>query len=131
MKLLNFTCKLEYCWHSKIPWRLNHRSDEPLFLDSLKFALYRSAAADKLQQALETTKEPWPHGYEMLENIANDETCTQAKVTDLWEAQVKRTGYAKQMLQKWAATKKLTESGREIDALIMPCSPWPASSRYI
>jgi amidase len=62
--------------------------------------------------------------------MANDESYPKATVSDLWKAQAKRTGYSKQILQKWAATQTSTETGREIDALIMPCSPWPASSRY-
>lgn len=110
---------------------LTFASDEPLFLDTLKFALYRSAAAETLQETLDKTKEPWPRGYEILANMANDEKDKQARVSDLWKAQAQRTGYSKKMLRAWAATRDRTDTGREMDALLMPCSPWSASSRYI
>lgn len=102
-----------------------------MFLDTLKFALYRSAAAETLQETLDKTKEPWPQGYEILANMANDEKNSQAKVSDLWKAQVQRTKYNKKMLLAWAATRDRTDTGRDMDALLMPCSPWPASSRYL
>ncbi|CAI7599455.1 unnamed protein product [Penicillium pancosmium] len=124
--LLRAKTALEVAGHAVIEFSI----DEPLFLDSLKFDLYRSAAADSLQEVLERTGEPWPQGYEILGDMANDENYPKATVSDLWKAQAKRTAYSKQILQKWAATKDSTKTEREIDALIMPCSPWPASSRH-
>ena len=50
-------------------------------------------------------------------------------MSDLWEAQTKRTIFAKHMLKSWAATKMRTDTGREMDALLMPCSPWPAAPK--
>jgi amidase len=47
-------------------------------------------------------------------------------VAELWQAQSKRTKYAKKMLGAWAATRARTVTGREMDALLMPCTPWPA-----
>lgn len=52
-----------------------------------------------------------------------------ATVSMQWKAQVKRNDYAKRILQAWAATKKKTGTGREMDALLMPCTPWPASPK--
>jgi amidase len=107
-------------------------SDKPLFAENLKFALYRSAAADLLAENLTKTQEPWPQGYEMLENIHKETDANligRATVSALWKAQYKRTEFSKRMLESWAATKTATGTGREMDALLMPCSPWPASSR--
>lgn len=97
--------------------------------------MYRSAAADTVDRTLAKTQEPWPQGLEMLEAIVSRTkkggTCGHdaATVYDLWEAQVKRTKYAKSVLQAWAETKTSTGTGREIDALLMPCTPWPASEK--
>ncbi|CAI7649833.1 unnamed protein product [Penicillium manginii] len=124
--LLYAKAALEAAGHTVVEFRI----DDPLFLDSLKFALYRSAAADTLQGVLDKTGEPWPQGYEILGDMVNDENYPKATVSDLWRAQIKRTEYSKQILQSWAASKSSTGTGREIDALIMPCSPWPASSRH-
>lgn len=106
-----------------------------MYTDSLKFALYRSAAADAVDGVLTKTQEPWPRGMTMLEQMVNKDTKGdnsidgRAIVSDLWKAQVKRTEYAKQILQSWAATKTRTETGREIDALLMPCTVWPAPEK--
>lgn len=122
-------------------------SDDPLYPENIKFALYRSAAAELLDSNLARTQEPWPRGYEILEQmvkkrknakdfancrLANppaDSNDCPATVSDLWEAQVKRNEYAKRVMQAWVQTKSRTYTGREIDALVMPCSPWPASPK--
>ena len=121
--------------------------DEPLFTETLKFSLYRSAAADLLDKTLAQTEEPWPKGYEMLEAMANRTISSRtrndtsfgdsagrptenpATVSDLWVAQTKRTEFAKRILETWTATKRRSGTGREMDALLLPCSPWPASPK--
>lgn len=67
---------------------------------------------------------------EILEEIVERNRHSPTTVSDLWKAQAKRTEYAKRVLQAWAATKNTTGTGREIDALLMPCTPWPACERY-
>ncbi|RMZ75574.1 hypothetical protein DV737_g5244, partial [Chaetothyriales sp. CBS 132003] len=144
--LLETKAALEATGHTVIEFHL----DDPLFTETLKFALYRSAAAELLSNTLAKTQEPWPRGFDMFEGMVNKTKDVNgenpidgqpidrsirpaykpASVFDLWEAQVKRTDYAKRMLQSWAATKTRTETGREIDALLMPCTPWPASPKY-
>jgi amidase len=147
---LNFTCeffstthcspKLGQSGHCNLG--ANDCSDDPLYADSLKHALYRSAAAELLDSNLSKTKEPWPRGYGMLEDLVASMAKSQegekqdirtaagpVAVAELWQAQLKRTEYAKKMLNAWAATKARTGTGREIDALLMPCTPWPACSK--
>ncbi|KAL5335172.1 amidase signature domain-containing protein [Aspergillus crustosus] len=121
--LLQVKAALEAAGHTVIEFNI----DDPLYTDNLKFALYRSAAAKAVTEALKSTQEPWPRGMEMLDDIAKT---TPATVSELWDSQVKRTAYAKRLLQAWAATKTRTETGREMDALLMPCSPWPACEKY-
>ncbi|KAL4869405.1 hypothetical protein BDV12DRAFT_185280 [Aspergillus spectabilis] len=121
--LLRAKAALEAAGHTVIEFHI----DDPLYTDDLKFALYRSAAAQAVTKTLASTQEPWPRGMELLDEIARH---TPATVSDLWDAQVKRTAYAKRMLQAWTATRTRTGTGREMDALLMPCSPWPACERY-
>lgn len=111
-------------------FKLMKHSNDPLYLDSLKFDLYRSAAAEALDKNLSKTPEPWPRGCEMLEAMVQSGTKTST-VYDLWNAQAKRTEYAKKVMQAWAGTKSRTGTGREIDALLMPCTPWPASPKFV
>ena len=105
-------------------------SDDPLYVDDVKPALYRSAAAMTVNQKLSKTQQPWPRGMKMLQDIVSGDPKSYSTVSSLWEAQVKRTEYAWRMLQAWAATRKRTGTGREMDALLMPCSPWPACEKY-
>lgn len=67
---------------------------------------------------------------EMLEKMVKGNDESPATVSDLWKAQTKRTEYARRVLQTWAATENKTGTGREIDALLMPCTPWPACEKY-
>lgn len=67
---------------------------------------------------------------EMLEKMVKSNDKSPATVSDLWNAQAKRTEYSRRVLQAWAATENKTGTGREIDALIMPCTPWPACEKY-
>lgn len=121
-------------------------SDDPLYTDRLKFALYRSATADALGRILGQTQEPWPRGYEVLAEMAdqssrrracsNGEHSTRspgdrATVSQLWEAQAKRAAFSKRMLTAWADTRLKTGTGREMDALLMPTTPWPASRKQV
>jgi hypothetical protein len=52
-----------------------------------------------------------------------------ATVSELWVAQSKRTDYSKRMMRWWAGTKGVTNTGREIDALVLPCTVWPAAPK--
>ncbi|KAI1619401.1 general amidase [Exophiala viscosa] len=134
--LLHTKAALEAAGHTVIEFCIVSR-DEPLFIDSLKFALYRSAAAQLLGTTLARTQEPWPRGYAMLEAMVQKKILTTeelvngpATVSDLWEAQAKRTEYAKRLQKAWTDTKGRSGIGREMDALLMPCTPWPASPKY-
>ncbi|KAJ5347919.1 uncharacterized protein N7506_001172 [Penicillium brevicompactum] len=130
--LLITKAALEAAGHTVIEFRI----DDPLYIDHLKFALYRSAAADGLDKIFSQTQEPWPRGMEMLERMVDQSKkeqgaiCARPTVSDLWGAQDKTTHYAKRILQSWVATQTRTNTGREMDALLMPCTVWPASEKY-
>ncbi|KAL3467841.1 amidase signature domain-containing protein [Aspergillus heterothallicus] len=123
--LLRTKAALEAAGHTVIEFHIA----DPLYTDNLKYALYRSAAADLVHKTLAKTQEPWPRGMEMLETMIKDGN-GKATVFDLWEAQTKRTGYARRILKAWTATEPKSGTGREMDALLMPCTPWPACEKY-
>ncbi|KAK6381466.1 Dicer-like protein 1 [Exophiala oligosperma] len=64
--LLQTKAALEAAGHTVFDFHI----DEPLYTESLKFALYRSAAAEQLGTTLAKTQEPWPRGFGMFEAMA-------------------------------------------------------------
>ncbi|KAH8168692.1 amidase domain-containing protein [Sarocladium implicatum] len=110
--------------------------DDPLYLESSKMDMYRLAAAEVAKQRLSQTDEPWPEGYEGLARM----TCRDAgpvkahapgsELLRLWKAQTKRTELARRMLQTWRKTQSLSTTGREMDALLTPCTPSPACPQH-
>ncbi|KAL7419003.1 hypothetical protein Q5752_006688 [Cryptotrichosporon argae] len=124
---------LEALGHTVIDFPIH----DPLFTDALKFALYRSSGARLIHDTLAKTGEPWPVGFEMFQSMMQaaqrgerDVLGVEATVSDLWVAQALRGEYARKFLISWANTRGKTGTGREIDALLMPCAPWSASKRY-
>lgn len=57
--------------------------------------------------------------------IANGERVPQT-VFDTWQNQHRRTLLGTRWLERWVATKETTKTGRPIDGLIMPSTPFPA-----
>ena len=110
--------------------------DDPQYLEPFKTTMYRSAAAAMVKDKLSKTNEPWPRGYELLEKYLSSSSqgssafLSDATVLDLWEAQAKRTAYSRRLLHAWGATKSRSLTGREMDALLMPCTVSPACSKY-
>lgn len=111
---------------------LTLKSDEPLHLEPLKKVMYRAAAAELVSQSLSQTEEPWPRGYEMLAKLDGkspldeEPRATESEIAALWKAHAKRTDFARRVLQAWQNTQSLSTTGREMDALLMPCTPGPA-----
>ncbi|KAM9924246.1 hypothetical protein OXX59_004664 [Metschnikowia pulcherrima] len=48
-------------------------------------------------------------------------------VSELWDLHAERTFLAKKYLDRWNATAAATSSGKPIDAIIMPASPFPGN----
>lgn len=44
----------------------------------------------------------------------------------MWQLQLGKTGYMKEYLDHWMATKRRTTTGREIDFLLSPTTPYAA-----
>ncbi|KAJ5247189.1 hypothetical protein N7468_002172 [Penicillium chermesinum] len=87
--VLKTKAALEAAGHSVIEFQV----DDPLYLDTLKFDLYRSATAEALDKNLAKTPEPWPRGCEMLQAMVQGNT-KASTVYYLWNAQAKRTEYS-------------------------------------
>ena len=51
---------------------------------------------------------------------------THITAPELWILQIRRSEIAKEYLDTWNNTATLTKSGRPIDAIISPVTPYPA-----
>ncbi|GEQ71577.1 hypothetical protein JCM33374_g5262 [Metschnikowia sp. JCM 33374] len=49
------------------------------------------------------------------------------KVGELWHLHSERTALAKKYLDRWNATASKTSTGKPIDAIIMPATPFPGN----
>ncbi|KAJ8142356.1 hypothetical protein OY671_004500 [Metschnikowia pulcherrima] len=54
-------------------------------------------------------------------------TTPEMTVSELWDLHAERTFLAKKYLDRWNATAAATSSGKPIDAIIMPASPFPGN----
>ena len=111
-----------------------------MYATDLNTGFWGSAGARLIGDTLAKTGEPWPEGFEMFKGMLDDkvkdpaipEVMTPkpaATVSDLWVAQAKRLAYCKHILLDWVATRHETGTGREMDALLTPCTPWPAAPK--
>lgn len=64
------------------------------------------------------TGEPFFPGMKMYT------TCKEKGVSELWDLHAERTTLTKNYLDRWAATKTSTKSGKPIDMILMPVSPY-------
>lgn len=71
-----------------------------------------------IRTEVEETGEPF---YPFMAAYA---TTPEIKVPELWKLQAERTTLAKKFLDRWNATALKTKSGRPIDAIIMPATPF-------
>ena len=75
---------------------------------------YTAGGASPIASLLTEAGEPFPTGLRML----YDESMRDLSVTELWKLQIQRSEVAKQYLDAWNNTAKVTASGRPIDAII-------------
>ena len=79
----------------------------------------------EVQRDSDATGEPLPPTVEWW--IGHSSGVKAATVSETWQNQHKKTLLAQRFLEKWQATKQKTGTGRPIDGLIMPSTPFPAS----
>ncbi|KUJ16989.1 amidase [Mollisia scopiformis] len=58
--------------------------------------------------------------------LGHSAECKPMTVFETWQNQQRRTVLQMKWLERWQATKELTGTGRPIDGLIMPSTPFPA-----
>src|SRR5277367_4249787 len=75
---------------------------------------YTAGGASPIASLLTEAGEPFPKGLRML----YDESMRDLSVTELWKLQIERSEIAKEYLDAWNNTAKVTASGRPIDAII-------------
>jgi hypothetical protein len=75
---------------------------------------YTAGGASPIASLLTEAGEPFPKGLRML----YDESMRDLSVTELWKLQIQRNEVAKEYLDAWNNTAKVTSSGRPIDAII-------------
>ncbi|MGG6496344.1 UNVERIFIED_CONTAM: hypothetical protein NY603_25840, partial [Bacteroidetes bacterium 56_B9] len=51
-------------------------------------------------------------------------TTPEMKVSELWKLHAERTALAKKYLDRWNASASKTSTGRPIDGIIMPATPF-------
>lgn len=62
-------------------------------------------------------------------------TCEEMGVAELWKLHSERTSLQKQYLDRWNATASRTSSGKPIDGILLPVTPYPTAQngafRYV
>ena len=74
--------------------------------------------------------EPWPVGLKAYSEAFAASAGAPPTVEKLWDTQMDRLAFVKKTLDHWVATKELTGTGRPIDGLISPSTPWAACPKY-
>jgi amidase len=86
--------------------------------------MWSADSGEEFQRDTDASGEPLhPHLESWLGHSAKAE---KQSVFDTWQNQHKRALLAQRWLEKWQATESETGTGRPIDGLIMPSTPFPA-----
>lgn len=105
---------LKKAGHEVIEWEpLNHER-----LTAIVGEFFLSDGGKHCKEYAGLTGEPFFEYMKMYETAKN------MGVAELWDLQVERTKLCKEYLERWNSTAYQTSSGRAIDAIIMPVSPY-------
>ena len=92
--------------------------------------LFRGDGGAKIASVIAQSGEPWPVGLAAYEKTYESTKSTPPTVDKLWDTQVERLVFVKKTLEHWMATAKQTGTGRPIDGLLSPTTPWAASPKH-
>ncbi|CDR47630.1 CYFA0S35e00342g1_1 [Cyberlindnera fabianii] len=106
--------KLKSAGHEIIEWDPTGQGE----FDQLVHSFFTSDGGNKIKKLHEATGEPF---FEFM-HIYRD--AKEISVSDLWDMQSKRNGIVKKFIKRWDGTAKLTSSGKPIDGLLLPTSPY-------
>lgn len=105
---------LEEAGHEVIDWEPTGH----VRLSEITTQFFISDGGVHLKKEIDETGEPFFPYMEMYG------TTPEMGVATLWDYHAERTKIAKEYLERWNATAKQTKSGRAIDGIIMPASPF-------
>jgi amidase len=92
--------------------------------------LFRGDGGAKIASVIAESGEPWPVGLAAYQKTYESTKSTPPTVDKLWDTQVERLAFVKKTLEHWMATAQQTGTGRPIDGLLSPTTPWAASPKY-
>ncbi|KAF8306772.1 amidase [Clavulina sp. PMI_390] len=81
--------------------------------------------ATATRRVIETSGEPWVFGL-----LSYRDTTYHPSTYELWQIQAARTEYMKGALDNWMNTKEKTTSGREIDFILCPTTPYASCPHH-
>lgn len=96
-----------------------------LFLLHLTLAYQKCFHADggvSIRTALEASGEPWPLGLQDYQSG----TVFHPSTYEMWQLQLQRSEYMKTYLDHWTASKATTSTGRPVDFVLSPVTPYAA-----
>lgn len=88
------------------------------------YKMWSADAGEEFQRDTDASGEPLQPGVE--EWLGHSAKVKAQTVTETWKNQHQRALLAQRWLERWQATKASTGTGRPIDALMMPSTPFPA-----
>lgn len=106
--------KLKAAGHEVVEWE----PTEHLRLSELITEFFLSDGGKHVREYVALAKEPF------FADMALYETTKEMGVALLWDLHAERTELVNKYTQRWSDTKATTSTGRPIDALIMPTTPF-------
>ncbi|KAE8443992.1 hypothetical protein EG329_001121 [Mollisiaceae sp. DMI_Dod_QoI] len=86
--------------------------------------MWSADGGEEFQRDTDSSGEPLHPQLEAW--LGHSAKCKPMTVFETWQNQQRRTALQTQWLERWQATKEITGTGRPIDGLIMPSTPFPA-----
>ncbi|GEQ67913.1 hypothetical protein JCM33374_g1579 [Metschnikowia sp. JCM 33374] len=108
---------LKKAGHEVIEWE----STDHFRLSEIITKFFVSDGGVHLKKEIDETGEPFFPYMKMYG------TTPEMKVGELWDLHSERTALAKKYLDRWNATASKTSTGKPIDAIIMPATPFPGN----
>jgi amidase len=88
-------------------------------------AAYYSDGGDHIRDVIEASGEPWIPGLQPVQSARPG-----LSSREMWALHMKKDSWQVRFARQWNSTSKLTKSGKPIDALICPATPYASAKRY-
>jgi len=90
---------------------------------SLLARMFLADGGESIRRVVEATGEPWYTDMKDYEQATYGHLSTY----EMWQLHLERTAFAKKYLDRWNASVERTSTGRPIDGIILPVTPFAAS----